>query len=70
MKVREIKYMCALSRDTGMVCNEQLPGCSQEARIHVCFEEGIGTFVCKHCFDKHVNDGDWITDSAEVLLAS
>lgn len=70
MTVRAVKYVCVVAADTRMVCTEGHPGCEDKAVLHVCFDEGNGEFVCRHCFDKMVNQGAWRTDRAGVLLAS
>jgi GH24 family phage-related lysozyme (muramidase) len=68
--VKNVKYTSEIKEDMSGVCAEKLPGCEEKATVHVCFEDGSGESVCRSCFDRRVNDGDWITDSAEYLLAS
>lgn len=68
--MKEIKYVGKLTAKSGAVCQEQLPGCERVATVHVCFEDGNGGSVCRNCFEKKVNRGDWTCDSTEVLMAS
>ena len=62
---RVIKY--ASLRDDGARCGEKSADCESDARMHVCFEEGDGMYLCKKCFQGRVNRGDWIVDSTVVL---
>ena len=66
-----IKYTRELSADeSAAACGVKLDGCQGEASLHVCFEDGSGVYVCRNCFSRRINEGDWITDDAEELLAS
>ena len=65
--VRIVKYTTDLEgAEAG--CGEH--GCEEAASVHVCFEDGTGVSVCQKCLEARVNEGEWITDSCQVLLAS
>jgi len=66
--VKYIKYTAALTHDAD--CSEKLPNCEKKAALHVCFEDGSGASVCRMCFKGRINEGDWITDEVQTLLAS
>lgn len=68
--VRNVKFTQEVDAGCTAECSEKLATCKTRADIHVCFEDGSGKWVCRKCFDQRVNDGDWITDAAEHLLAS
>lgn len=68
--VKIVKYTSDLGADAGAECGEELPGCEKRAFLHVCFEDGSGVYTCKKCFNKRINEGEWITDSTQTLLAS
>lgn len=67
--LKTVKYYNEVSADDRYQCAEKLPGCEVTASFHVCFEDGSGVNVCRSCFDKRVNAGEWITDSVEVLAS-
>ncbi len=67
--VMNIKYTRGLPVDEKAACGVKLAGCQETASMHVCFEDGGGVYVCGNCFRARINDGAWITDSAEELLA-
>ncbi len=67
---RIIKYTTDLTNEVQAQCGEQSDDCQGWATMHVCFEDGLGQYVCDSCFRRLVNEGEWITDSAEVLIAS
>lgn len=67
----EVKFTRELSaEESGAACGVKLDGCLGTASIHVCFEDGSGVYVCQNCFNRRVNEGEWITDGAGELLAS
>lgn len=68
--VKDIKFTQDVGSDCTAVCSEKQENCTTKADIHVCFEDGSGRWVCRKCFDQRVNEGAWITDAAEHLLAS
>lgn len=68
--VKTVKYTSELSPEEGCKCAERLTGCEVTASLHVCFEDGSGISVCKSCFGQRANEGEWITDSSQTLLAS
>ncbi len=65
--VMNIKYTRVLPVDENAVCGVKLTGCQLEAAEHVCFEDGSGVYVCGNCLRGRINEGAWITDSAEEL---
>ena len=66
-----VKYTRDLSiEEIGAACGVKLDGCQETASQHICFEDGSGAYVCRKCFTRQVNEGEWITDAAEELLAS
>lgn len=69
MKVKTIKYESEVL-DRGTTCTVQTDECDGRDMLHVCFDDGSGAYVCTSCFEKRINDGFWITDSAEHLKAS
>ncbi len=67
---REVKYSSEVGENCSARCSEQLPGCETTVSYHVCFDDGSGEFVCRKCFDQRVNEGEWVTDATELVLAS
>jgi hypothetical protein len=65
---RTVKYT---SEAPTAVCKEKLPGCDvNSGTVHVCFEDGGGITVCRNCFDSHLNEGEWTTDSCVTIKAA
>jgi hypothetical protein len=53
------------------VCSEKLTGCDvKSGTVHVCFEDGSGSTVCKNCFDSLINEGKWTTDGCVTIKAA
>lgn len=68
--VKVVKYTCEVAAGPGAACTDGSPECDMASGLlHVCFEDGSGTTICKSCFEYHLNDGEWTTDST-VELAS
>ncbi|RJQ42523.1 MAG: hypothetical protein C4534_09920 [Gaiellales bacterium] len=67
--LKTVKYTSNFPVEEKCSCTEKLPGCEGTAAYHVCFEDGSGKSVCRNCFDKRVNSGEWETDSAERLAS-
>lgn len=67
--VKVIKYISEVPAKAAS-CSEKLDGCNLFAgSVHVCFENGDGTTVCKSCFEQCLDEGVWTADST-VRLAS
>lgn len=67
MEIKEVKYASDVA-DSNEFCVEKTDVCdSEEELLHVWFDDGNSTTVCKACFDKHVNDGSWTTEETDWL---
>lgn len=65
-----IRYASDLTNGVGVDCRERQVGCNEKADMHVCFEDGSGTAVCKNCLTARANQGLWRTDTARMFKAS
>lgn len=65
---RNVKYT---NEAPTAVCEEKLSVCDMESgTVHVCFDDGGGTTVCRNCFDQRLNEGQWITDGSITIKAA
>ena len=65
---RTVKYT---SETSTTVCAERLPVCDvKSGTVHVCFEDGGGVTICRNCFDRRLNEGNWITDNTVTIKAA
>jgi hypothetical protein len=68
--VKVVKYTAVVPVEVSAECGEKSAECEGTATLHVCFEDGSGVSVCRNCLDERVNEGQWITDACQILLAS
>ena len=64
-----VKYTSVVPVGEGE-CSQKLEGCdAKSGLVHVCFEDGSGTNICRNCFNSLIDQGSWVTDST-IRLAS